>query len=63
MLGTRELNDIEIDELDVMIGELGNEELLVADEGDEVLDMRAKASHTVEFTVGLPAGYFGKHGP
>lgn len=58
MLGTREPNDIEIDELDVMIGEIGNEELLVADEDDEVLDMKAEASHTVGFTAGLPAAYF-----
>jgi hypothetical protein len=63
VLGTGELNDVEIGEFDVMIGELGNEELLVADEDDEVLDMRAEASHTVGFTTGLPAAYFGKHGP
>ena len=53
VLGTGELDDIELD----------NEELLVADEDEEVLDMRAEASHTVGFTAGLPAAYFGKHGP
>ena len=43
--------------------EIDDVELLVADEDDEVLDMRAEASHTAGFTAGLPAAYFGKHGP